>query len=192
VVCGLPAAGKSTVAKELAGTLNVKILQSDRVRKQLLGAPPVAPGVLPFETGIYSKEASSLTYGKLILLAQEVVAKGDSIILDATFSRRHQRDEVIRLARDADTNILFIECSASYEVLKKRLSDRQEAECISDARLRHLKQLKAHFESLDELRDDMHLKISTEESLAVCMQEILSHDYFFLARQTARAMKNLS
>ena len=192
VVCGLPAVGKSTIAKEMAGTISVKILQSDRVRKQLLGVPPVAPRVLPFESGIYSKEASSLTYGKLVMLAQEVIEKGGSIILDATFSRRHQRDEVIRLARDMDANIIFIECVASYEILKKRLADREKTACISDARLRHLKQLKGHFESLDELQNDMHLKINTEESIDACMRQILSHDYFFLTQQTARAMKNLS
>ena len=43
------------------------------------------------------------------MLAQEVIEKVDSVILDATFSRRHQRDEVIRLARDMDANIIFIE-----------------------------------------------------------------------------------
>ena len=192
VVCGSPASGKSTIAKEMGGTLNVKILQSDRVRKQLLGVPPVAPRVLPFETGIYSKEASSLTYGKLIMLAQEAVDKGNSIILDATFSRRHQRDEVIRLARDMDANIIFIECVASYEILKKRLADREKTAYVSDARLRHLKQLKANFESLDELQNDMHLKINTEASIDTCMRQILSHDYFYLAQQTARVMENLS
>jgi predicted kinase len=192
VVCGLPASGKSTIAKAMADILNVKILQSDRVRKQLLGVPPVVPRVLPFETGIYSKEASSLTYGKLIMLAQKAVEKGGSLILDATFSRRHQRDEVIRLARDMDTNIIFIECEASYEMLKKRLAEREKIACISDARLPHLKQLTAHFESLDELQSDLYMKINTDESLDDCMRKILSHDYVLLTQQTARAMKNLS
>jgi len=191
VVCGLPAGGKSTIAREMAKILGVRILQSDFVRKQFLGVPPVAPRVLPFESGIYSKEASSLTYGKLIMLAQEVIDRGESIILDATFSRRHQRDEVIRLARDMDANIIFIECAASYEILKKRLADREKTVCISDARLGHLKQLKAHFESLDELQNSMHLKINTEEFIDACMRQILSHDYFFLTQQTIRAMKNL-
>jgi predicted kinase len=175
----------------MAGTLNVKILQSDRVRKNLLGVPPVAPKVLPFNSGIYSKEASSLTYGKLILLAQEVVEKGESIILDATFSRSHQRDEAIRLARDVDANIIFIECTAPYEILKERLVEREKTACISDARLHHLKQLKANFEPLGELQNDMHLTINTEESLDACMRKILSRDYFFLTHQTAEAMKNL-
>ena len=188
----MPAGGKSTIAKEMAGTLSVKILQSDRVRKQLLDVPTDEPMDLPFESGIYSKEASSLTYGKLMMLAQEVVEKGGSAILDATFSRQHQRDEVIRLARDMDANIIFIECTASYQMLKKRLTEREKRAGISDARLRHLKQLKAHFEPLGELQNDMHLKINTEESLNACMRQILSHDYIFLTQQTTRAMKNLS
>ena len=190
VVCGLPAGGKSTIAREMAKILGVQILQSDFVRKQLLGVPMDKPMDLPFESGIYSKEASSLTYGKLMMLAQEVIEKGGSVILDATFSHRHQRDEVIRLARDMDTNIIFIECAASYEMLKKRLADREKITCISDARLGHLKQLKAHFESLDELQNDMRLKINTAESPDACMRQILSHDYIFLTQQTARAMKN--
>ena len=126
------------------------------------------------------------------MLTQEVIEKGGSIILDATFSRRHQRDEVIRLARDMDANIIFIECVASYEILKKRLADREKNVGISDARLGHLKQLKAHFDLLDELQNDMHLKINTKESLDACIRQILSHDYFFLTQQTARAMKNIS
>ena len=63
---------------------------------------------------------------------------------------------------------------------------------VSDARLRHLKQLKAHFDSLKKLQNDMHLKINTEESPDACMRQILSHDYIFLTQQTVRAMKNLS
>ena len=190
VVCGLPAGGKSTIAREMAKILGVQILQSDFVRKQLLGVPMDKPMDLPFESGIYSKEASSLTYGKLIMLAQEVIEKGGSVILDATFSRRHQRDEVIRLAREMDTNIIFIECAASYEMLKKRLAEREKSAGISDARLRHLKQLKGHFEPLGELQNDMCLKINTAESPDACMRQILSHDYIFLTQQTARAMKN--
>ena len=77
-------------------------------------------------------------------------------------------------------------------MLKKRLADRETTVCISDARLRHLKQLKARFESSDELQNDMHLKINTEEPIDACMRQILSHDYFFLNQKTARAMKNWS
>jgi predicted kinase len=192
VVCGMPAGGKSTIAGEMARILGVQILQSDIVRKQLLGMPQDTPMDLAFESGIYSKEASSLTYGKLMMLTQEIIEKGGSVILDATFSRQRQRDEVIRLARDMDANVLFIECVASHEILKKRLLKRENSDCISDARLPHLKHFKALFEPLGELQSDMHLKIDTEESIDACMRQILSHDYIFLAQQATRAMKDLA
>ena len=192
VVCGLPGGGKSTIAMEMAKILGVKILQSDYVRKQLLGAPSEKPMDTPYESGIYSKEASSLTYGKLMMLTQEIIEKGSSVILDATFSLQRQRNEVMRLARDMDANILFVECAASYKFLKRRLMKREKTTGISDARLPHFKHLKAHFEPLGELQNDMHLKIDTEDSLDECMRRILSHDYIFLTQQTARAMKGIA
>lgn len=191
VVCGLPGGGKSTIAMEMANRLGVKILQSDYVRKQLLGAPKERPESIPFESGIYSKEASSLTYGKLMMLTQEIVEKGGSVILDATFSLQRQRNEVMRLARDMDANILFIECGASYEILKRRLANRENTAGISDARLSHLKHHKAHFDPINELQSDMHLKIDTEESLDECMRRLFSHDYIFLTQQTDRALKRM-
>ena len=188
VMCGLPAGGKSTVAGELAKILGVQVLQSDAVRKKMFGIPEDTPMDMPFESGIYSKEARSLTYGKLMILTQEIIEKGGSVILDATFGRQHQRDEVIRLARDMDANIIFVECFASYEILKKRLLKREKGACISDARLPHLKHIQANFEPLDEVQSDMHLKINTEESLDSCMRQILSHDYISLIQQTTRAV----
>ena len=69
---------------------------------------------------------------------------------------------------------------------------RENNDCISDARLPHLKHFKAQFEPLGELQNDMHLKIDTEESTNACMRQILSHDYIFLTQQATRAMKELA
>jgi aminoglycoside phosphotransferase family enzyme/predicted kinase len=192
VICGLPASGKSTIAETMSETLGVKVLRSDLVRKEMFGLDPTEARDLPFEEGIYSKEATSLTYGRLLMTAQQEVKKGCSVILDATFGSQHQRDEVIRLAQDMDTNILFVECTSSNETIRKRLVERETTGGISDARLHHLKQLKVHFEPLDQMQDDLHLKVDTEVSVDRSMRRILSHDYTLLARQTARAMKILS
>jgi uncharacterized protein len=192
VVCGLPAAGKSTIAEAMSETLGVQVLRSDLVRKELLGLDPTAARDFPYAEGIYSKEMTSLTYGRLLMTAQEELKKGRSVILDATFGNQHHRDEVIHLAQDLDTNILFVECTASYKTLRKRLVERETTDSISDARLHHLKQFKAHFAPLDQMQDEMHLKVNTEASPDRSMRRILSHDYTLLARQTARTMKILS
>ncbi len=190
VVCGLPAAGKTTTAKMMAKMLSLGILRTDVVRKKLFGLPPDGTQDLPFAKGIYSKESTALVYGKLLMLAQEEINKGCSIILDATFSRCHQRDEALRLARDLDANIIFVECTASNETLKKRLAMRDASTTISDARLHHFKQLRARFEPLNDLPNEMHICLNTETPREEGLRQILSHDYALLSQQTARAIKH--
>jgi predicted kinase len=189
VVCGIPASGKSTIARELAKTLGAKVFRSDVIRKELFGLQPYKQIDVPFEEGVYSKGASSLTYGKLLLLAQEEIEKGYSVILDATYSSGHQRSEVLRLAKDMDTNLMFVECICPEAVLKERLMSREATSSVSDARLRHFQQIKARFEPLNEVRDEMHIRVDTERSLEQGMEHILSQDYVLECLQTAEAMK---
>jgi predicted kinase len=188
-MCGLPASGKSTIAQELASTIQVKVLQSDRVRKKLFGLQPSTSMDLPFEKGIYSYEAAALTYGKLLLLAQEELEKSRSVILDATYGSPHHRDEVIRLARDMDANIMFVECIAPYPMLKKRLREREAKPAASDARLHHLKHFKARFEPLSEMRDELRIRVNTAKPIRESMRKILIHDHVLLARQTDKVLK---
>jgi aminoglycoside phosphotransferase family enzyme len=88
VVCGMPGSGKSTISRELSRVFSIKAFQSDVIRKELYGLKPDDSSDMPFETGIYSKGASSLTYGRLLLLAQEEIEQGKSVILDATYGKQ--------------------------------------------------------------------------------------------------------
>ncbi len=189
VICGMPASGKSTIAKELAKTLGVKVFRSDVIRKELFGLQPYEQMDVPFEKGIYSQRASSLTYGKLLLLAQEEIEKGYSVILDATYSSWHQRSEVLRVAKDLDTNLMFVECICPEAVLKDRLIRREATSSVSDARLRHFEEIKARFEPLNEVRDEMHIGVDTEKPLEESMEHILSRDYVLKCLQIAEAMR---
>ena len=185
VVCGLPASGKSTVASALAKILALGIYRSDIVRKMLFGQPSSKSQVVPFEQGIYSKEATALTYGKLLMLAQQEVERGRSVIIDAGFSKQHYRDEAIRMARDVDANILFVECAAPFELLKKRLTDRENQATVSDARLQHLKKIAAGFDPMDDLREEVYIRIDTSLALETEIRQVIAHDYGVLARQNS-------
>jgi hypothetical protein len=189
VICGLPASGKSTIAGELAKILKAVVLRSDVVRKELFGLDAEKPQIEAFEEGIYSKEASSHTYAKLLLLAQEEVKKGGSVILDATYTSEHQRDGVLCLAKDMDANIIFVECMAPYQTLKKRLIEREASVAISDARLQHLKQFRAQFEPLAEIRDELHIRVDTNMPLNQSIRQILAHDHFATSQQIGELMK---
>ncbi len=175
IVCGISASGKSTISRELGKLFDIKVINSDVIRKKMFGMKSQDPSDLPFEEGIYSKGATSLTYGKLLLLAQEEIEKGDSVILDATFSTRHRRIEAIRLAEDMDVDIIFVECVLSDELIKERLVKRETMVSVSDARIHHFQHLKSGFEPLESLPDAMHIRVHTIKPLNECMQQILSH-----------------
>ncbi len=180
VVCGMPASGKSTIANALAEALCINVLHSDVIRKKIFDLKPNESIDMPFEEGIYSKGASSLTYGKILLMAQEEIEKGSSVILDATYGSRHKRIEVIRMAQDMGSNVIFVECVSSEPTLKERLRKRDTTAGISDARLYHFDKFKTRFEPLDEIHAVMHIRVDTEKPLNKNMQKILSQDYALL------------
>jgi aminoglycoside phosphotransferase family enzyme/predicted kinase len=188
VVSGLPASGKSTIAEELSKAFSVTVLQSDVIRKELFGLSPSEERELPFAEGIYSKGATSLTYGRLLLLAQAEIERGYSVILDATYGRRHHRREVLRLARDMDVNLIFIECVCPESLIRERLKQREITPTISDARLSHIGQIKALFEPVTEVPHEMHIPVNTEGPLEQSLEEILSRDYVLECRQTAETL----
>jgi hypothetical protein len=174
----MPGSGKSTISRELSGVFRIKAFQSDVIRKELFGFRPGDPSDMPFEEGIYSKGASGLTYGRLLLLAQEEIEKGRSVILDATYGKLHDRSEAIRMAKDNDANIVFVECVLKENVIKERLLKRETGYSVSDARYHHYEDFKKRFEPLNELGDEMHIRVDTERSLESCMEKILATDYY--------------
>ncbi len=174
IIRGLPASGKSTLAAALSNALDIALFSSDVVRKELFGLKSNEPKVVSYKTDIYSKEATALTYGQLLLKAQEEIKQGRSVILDATFSKQHQRIEAARLAEDTDANLRFIECCASRKTLLKRLSDRETGVSVSDARADHFEQIKDDYEPLNKRTEALPLCVNTDQPLSKALQYILS------------------
>jgi predicted kinase len=175
VVCGQVATGKSTVARALADSLSIAVLRSDVLRKQLFERSKLKNGVVHFGEGIYSREATSLTYGRLLLEAQAEIERGRSVVLDATFSRRAQRREVLRLADEAGAAVIFVECTCSEATLRRRLRERTGGDSVSDARLQHLEKLQAAFEKLDDPAAECRVRVDTEDSLQNGLQRIFEY-----------------
>lgn len=175
VVCGLPASGKSTIAVKLSKALQIRVLRSDQIRKRLFGIQSEESQIVNFENGIYSKGATALTYGKILLLAQEEITKGRSVILDATFSLRTQRTEARRLAGDHDARIVFIECRSSEKHLKSRLKKRATTHPISDARLQHFDRFTQRFEPLEDIREEILVPVRTDRPISETLRQIFTH-----------------
>ncbi|MEW5910837.1 MAG: AAA family ATPase, partial [Thermodesulfobacteriota bacterium] len=147
------------------------------------------PAVDPFESGIYSKEATAMTYGRMLLAALEKIETGNSVILDATFSRKHQRQEALRLAQDKDCNIIFIECKAPRNVLIQRLKRRDREPSISDARFSHLDRLRKRFQPIDDISNQLRIVIDTHRSLEINIRKILEQEHLIISKSIEERLK---
>lgn len=173
VICGMPASGKSTLAQALSLALNIRSINSDVVRKEIFPAPPADPVNMPFEKGIYSETATSQTYDTLLSLAEKEVLKGNSVVLDASFSREKYRKQVVSLAEQLGAGIVFTECTVPDPVLQERLIMRNGRNTISDARISHFQSFKNRFEPIRKTGTARHLKVNTQTSMDACLSKIL-------------------
>lgn len=107
-------------------------------------------------------------------LAQKEIEKENSVIVDATFSRQHNRQAILRLAEDLDANIIFLECFCSEAIIKERLKNRETLPSVSDARRQHFEKLKALYEPLDDIPQAIRITIDTQNALDATIREILS------------------
>lgn len=124
LVGGLMGVGKSTLARRLAKDLGWMVLSSDATRKQLAGIAPAQPQDAPYGQGIYTQDWSEKTYRAMLERAEEVLATGRSVILDASFGRRSDRQATARLAATMHAQAWFVECACPREVALIRLANR--------------------------------------------------------------------
>ena len=173
VVCGMPATGKSTIAKTLSEILEIKVFRSDAVRKEMFGLQTHDSGLALAGEKLYSASAGSLTYNKLLYLAQQEIENGVSVILDATFSEEKYRRDVINLAKDKGITPIFIECTAEDVIMQDRLLQREFHPSVSDARIELFEALKTRYEPFRHYGDALHICVDTACSLDESVRRIL-------------------
>lgn len=145
---GRIASGKSTLARALGRELGWEVLSSDRTRKELAGVALFVRGGPTVRKRLYSEAMTKKTYKTLLRYATSRVKQGVSIILDATFSRRHHRDELRRLLERTGATYCFIEAQAPEKIVKKRLQEREGVSHeVSDARLENFGMLNRSYEA---------------------------------------------
>jgi aminoglycoside phosphotransferase family enzyme/predicted kinase len=184
VVCGMIAAGKSTVAKKLAALFSIPLIRSDEVRKNLFDDLTEKSGEKEFEQGMYAPGATSLVYGRMLLSAQAALEKGRSVILDATCRKRKERRDMVQLSKDASANIIFVECRCPDHEIKNRLKNRTRQPSVSDAGPAHFDAIKNDTDPFDDIPEDMHMPVKTDQPLDSIIDTILTGEHELLARQT--------
>lgn len=124
LVGGGPGTGKTTLARGLAEETGWMLLRSDEVRKDLAGLPHLTDVSTEPDGGLYSQEMTDATYQELVRRAEVLLARGEPVILDATWTSGRHRELAVRAAADTSSDMIALRCDAPFEVVEERIERR--------------------------------------------------------------------
>ena len=164
VLCGVPAAGKSHLARALAEVSGFANLSSDVTRKRLAGIRPQQC----VGSELYSADFNRLTYAELGRRAARRTAVGGGALVDATFRHRADRDAFRNAAP-----LLFVECRAPARVLAERAAQRdRKPGRVSDASLSVVMRESSTWEPLDELPAEAHVTLRSDRRVEAQLEDL--------------------
>jgi aminoglycoside phosphotransferase family enzyme/predicted kinase len=131
LIGGLPGTGKTSLAEAVADRMGCTVLSSDRIRKELASLPLDRARSVPYGTGIYTQEWTERCYAELLRRARLLLARGESVIADASWTSAGQRAAAAALASDVSAQLVQVRCAASEDVAFRRMSARRQG--LSDA-----------------------------------------------------------
>ncbi|MFN7122179.1 MAG: AAA family ATPase [Hydrogenophaga sp.] len=100
-------------------------LRSDVERKRLHGLAATQASGSSLNTGLYSPQAHTDTYTHLLDRAQHLLETGWSVLVDAAFLRRHEREAFAALAQAVGCPFHILATDAPLAVLRQRITARQ-------------------------------------------------------------------
>jgi uncharacterized protein len=129
---GLPGSGKTFQSQRLLEAEGAIRLRSDVERKRLFGLAMLqdsrAAGL-----DVYGADATVRTYERLFTAARSVLQAGFTVILDAAFLRRSERDDARSLAASLGVPFVILHCEAPVQTLHERLLARRGDPSEADA-----------------------------------------------------------
>jgi aminoglycoside phosphotransferase family enzyme/predicted kinase len=124
VVGGLPGTGKTTVAAAIGERMGWPVLRSDEIRKQLAGLDLLTRAPAPYGEGLYTPAVSEATYTALLTHARSLLTHGESVVVDASFSRAGWREAAAVLATEGGADYTELCCALPPNEAMSRLRRR--------------------------------------------------------------------
>jgi predicted kinase len=126
IMHGLSGSGKSTIAAQLVEALGAIQIRSDVVRKHLFDLDAAAQTDSTLDQGIYTEDATELTYCRLQQIAKTIIDADFTIILDATFLQQSRRRQMLETQTSTACKRIIINCEVSEAELRKRIIERED------------------------------------------------------------------
>lgn len=125
VVGGAPGTGKSTLAAGIAARRGSVLLRSDVVRKELAGRRPEEPAGGPLGAGLYTDAATHATYAELLTRARIALELGETVVLDASWTRSEHRSAAVDAASSTAADLVQLRCDVAPAVADARVEHRR-------------------------------------------------------------------
>lgn len=170
LVCGLPATGKTQLARALASASHLAHLSSDATRKRLAGIAPTRRA----SAGAYAEDFNRMTYGELGRLAAKEVGAHGGVLVDATFRHRADRDAFARAFAGA-APALFVECQAPMHTRAARAAARERDPLrVSDASLQVVLREGSDWEPLAEAAAEAHVVLRGDRPVQAQIVDLMA------------------
>ena len=128
IACGLPASYKTETTEVIAKIKGYKIIRTDLIRLEVLKNEDI------FDEKVASDmKKRELVYNEIFSLADELVAKGEGIILDATFITQELRRRAAEVAARHNKIFVIQQTQCPQEISFKRISKRTKENYESNA-----------------------------------------------------------
>jgi aminoglycoside phosphotransferase family enzyme/predicted kinase len=126
ILHGLSGSGKTSVSQIVLAAAGAIRVRSDIERKRLHGLSAAEHSGSAVGQGIYSDAAGTATYDRLAELASRIVEARFSVLVDATFLKRAQRQRFRALAEQLSVRFVILHTEASETELRRRIKQRMD------------------------------------------------------------------
>ena len=128
ITCGLPGTFKTETSEEIARLKGYPIVRTDLIRKEVLKGEDI------FDEKMASNmDKRMLVYEETFKQADELLEKGDSAIIDATFVSQSLRRQAAAIANKYGKTLVILQTNCPQEVAITRILKRTKENYESNA-----------------------------------------------------------
>jgi len=128
ITCGLPGTWKTETSEEISKIKGYPILRSDLIRLEVLKGEDI------FDEKVASNMGKrTMVYDETFRRADEILKKGDSVILDATFITQSLRRRAAAIAAKHNKTFVILQTHCPQEVAIARILRRTKEDYESNA-----------------------------------------------------------
>lgn len=120
IVTGLPATGKTTIARYLSLQLLIPVFHKDDIKELLFDQ-------LTAEVQTSSSLLGRTSFALLELTAQRMLEAGNSVIIEGNYSQASYTDQLVRLAINFQADLIQVWCNCEEVVRQQRFVDRHSS-----------------------------------------------------------------